>query len=145
MYYQNKSLKLRFTEKDPNLKNRKINKFSNGKSILRGHIPNIRITNFHCISISLKTCDGFGNMRRSIKPDYKYYYFKHYYCKSTEEFVEKLKKGDVYKISNEIKIKFYFGYNKITSEKLKYIERKSGENITIFWNKLNSKINLVKI
>ena len=137
IYYQNKSLIKRFTEKDPLRNKRKIKKGSNGKSILRGHIPNIKITNFHCISNELKTCDGFGNERKYLKPDYQYYYFKHYYCKSTEEFIEKLNKGDVYKISNKIKIKFYFGYNKITLEKLDYIERKSGENLSYYRNKFN--------
>ena len=137
MYYQNKSLLKRFTDKDPYTNKRKINKYSNGKSILRGHIPNIKITNFHCISNTLRTCDGFGIERKFLKPDYKYYFFKHYYCKSTEEFIEKLCKGDVYKTSNKKKIKFYFDYNKITLEKLDYIERKSGENLSYYRNKLN--------
>ena len=137
MYYQNKPLQLRFREKDPFLKNRKIFKYSNGKSILRGHIPNITIKNFHYISNKLKTCDGFGNERKILILDYKYYFFKHYYCKSTEEFVEKLNKGDVYKMTNKKKIYFYFSYNKITNEKLNYIEKKTGENLTFYRNKLN--------
>ena len=137
IYYQNKSLIKRFTEKDPKRIKRKINKHSNGKSILRGHISNIKITNFHSISDDLKTCDGFGIERKYLKPDYKYYYFKHFYCKSTEEFIEKLNKGDVYKTSNKMKIQFYFDYNKITLEKLDYIERKSGDNLSYYRNKLN--------
>jgi hypothetical protein len=70
-------------------------------------------------------------------PNYKYYYFKHYYCKSTEEFIDKLKKGDVYRMTNKNKIKFYFSYNKITNEKLNYIEKQTGENLTDFKCKLN--------
>ena len=136
IHYQNKPLKIRFKEKDPYLNKRKISKLSNGKSILRGHIPNVNITNFHCISKDLKTCDGFGIVRRYLKPDYKYYYFKHYYSKSTEEFIDKLQKGDVYKTKNKIKIKFYFSYNKITNEKLSYIEKRTGENLTNYKNKL---------
>ena len=136
IYYQNKPLKIRFKEKELYLNKRKIYKLSNGKSILRGHIPNIKITNFHCISKDLKTCDGFGIVRNFLKPDYKYYYFKHYYSKSTEEFIDKLKKGDVYKIKNKNKIKFYFSYNKITNEKLRYIEKKTGENLSYYKNKL---------
>jgi hypothetical protein len=108
IHYQNKSLKLRFKEKDPLRKKRKISKYSNGKSILRGHIPNIKITNVHCISNKLKTCDGYGNERKFLKPDYKNYYFKHYFCKSTEEFIDKLKKGDVNYITNNFKIIFIF-------------------------------------
>ena len=139
VYYQNKSLILRFTEKDPFIKKRKINKHSNGKSILRGHIPNITITNFHCISDRLRTCDGFGIETKILKSDYKYFFFKHYYCKSTEEFVEKLNKGDAYKITKKKKINFYFSYNKITYEKLNYIEKKTGENLTFYRNKLINK------
>ena len=136
VYYQNKPLKVRFKEKDPYINKRGVSKFSNGKSILRGHIPNINITNFHCISINLKTCDGFGIEREYLKPNYKYYYFKHYYCKSTEEFIDKLKKGDVHTIENIIKIKFYFSYNKITNEKLNYIEKQTGENLTDYKYKI---------
>ena len=108
MHYQNEPLNIRFKEKDPYFNKRKISKFTNGKSILRGHIPNINITNFHCISKDLKTCDGFGIVRNFLKPNYKYYYFRHYYCKSTEEFIDKLKKGDVYKMKNINKINFIF-------------------------------------
>jgi len=136
LYYKNESLEKRFIEKDPIANQRKISKHSNGKSILRGNIPNIKITNFHCISDNLKTCDGFGIEREFLKPDYKYYYFKHYYCKSTEEFIEKLKKGDVFIVKNEFKIKFYFGYNKITLKKLNYIKKETGENLSEYENSL---------
>ena len=73
IYYENKSLLKRFTEPDPYAKQRNILKFSNGKSILRGHIPNIKIINFHYIADELKSCDGFGHLMNSIKKDYKYY------------------------------------------------------------------------
>ena len=139
IYYQNKTLKKRFTEKDPNIKNRIINIYSNGKSILRGHIPNITIVNFHSISDELKICDGFGRNRNIMKPDYKYYYFIHYYCKSTEEFIEKVKKGDVYKTPDDNKIGFYFDYNKITFEKLNFIEKELKLNLTYYKNILNKQ------
>ena len=135
IHYQNKSLKLRFKEKDPYMNERKILKISNGKSILRGHIPNITIENVHCISNKLKTCDGFGNKRDDLKPDYKYYYFKHYFCKSTEEFIDKIKKGDVNNMTNNFKINFYFSYNTITNKKIKYIEKETGINLTYYKNK----------
>ena len=73
-----------------------------------------------------------------MKPDYNYYYFIHHYCKSTEEFIEKLRKGDVYRTSNKIKIKFYFSYNKITYEKLNYIEKELGINLTYYKKKLKN-------
>ena len=82
IYYENKTLLERFKEFDPYVRQRKIDKFSNGKSILRGHIPNITITNFHSIGKGLKSCDGFGHITNNIQKDYK-----HYYCKSTEEFI----------------------------------------------------------
>ena len=139
IYYENKSLIKRFKEKDPLMNKRNIAKFSNGKSILRGHIPNITIYNFHCISNNLQTCDGFGIKRKALQSDYNYYYFKHYYCKSTEEFIEKLKKGDVYKTTKHMKIQFYFSYNKITLEKLNYIEKETGMNLSEYKNKLGKQ------
>ena len=71
-----------------------------------------------------------------IQKDYKYYYFKHFYCKSTEEFIEKLRKGDVYKGTNIEKINRYFSYNKITYEKINYIEKEIGVNLTNYKLKL---------
>ena len=134
IYYENKSLLERFTELDPYVKNRKIDKQSNGKSILRGYISNIKITNFHFISNELKSCDGFGHIVNNIRKDYKHYYFKHFYCKSTEEFIDKLKKGDVYLTNNSVKIGTYFSYNKITNQKVKLIEEKVGVNLSYYYN-----------
>ena len=90
----------------------------------------------HCISDKLKICDGFGIERETLKPDYKFYYFKHYYCKSTEEYIEKLNKGDVNFMTKNQKINFYFGYNKITYEKINYIENKTGINLTNYKKKM---------
>ena len=132
--YENKSLLEKFIEIDPYVKIRKIDKNSNGKSILRGHIPNIKIVNFHSISDELKSCDSFGHIVNNIKRDYKYYYFKHYYCKSTEEFIEKLKKGDVYQGNIPVKIATYFNYNKITYQKINLIEKNVGVNLTYYKN-----------
>ena len=39
----------------------------------------------------------------ALHPDYSYYYLDHYYSKSTEKFINKINKGDVY--SNTIKHK----------------------------------------
>lgn len=132
LFYENRSLLQRFKEIDPYAKKRKIDKHSNGKSILRGHISNIKITNFHCISDKLKACDGFGRENENIQKDYEYYYFNHYFCKSTEEFIDKLKKGDVYKGTVKGKINKYFSYNKITYQKINYIENEIGVNLSHF-------------
>ena len=126
IFYKNRPLQKRFTEIESIGNNNKYrNIFSNGKSILRGHIGNINITNFHCLSKNLNSCDGFGNIIKSnfIKFDFKYHYFKHYYCKSLEEFVEKIKKGDVYKGTINSKLIRYFKYNKITSYKIDYYKK----------------------
>ena len=112
IYYKNKSLSERFPEKFYNI--------INVKSILRGHIPNIKINN--------------------NKTDFKYYYIDHYYFKSTEEFINKINRGDAYYSSNNKlkfnKIKFYFAFNKITLEKIIYIENRTNINLTFFRNKL---------
>lgn len=136
IYYVNKSLLERFIEKDPYANKRNINRNSNGKSILRGHIPNIKISNFHYISDQLKICDGFGKINNNIQKDYKYYYFNHYFCKSTEEFIDKLKKGDVYKGNILGKINRYFSYNIITYKKIYYIEKELGINLMNFKKKI---------
>ena len=62
------------------------------KSILKGKIRNITIECVHTLNHKLKTCDGFGNPKKIegiiTKPaDFIYYYIDHYYCKSTEEFI----------------------------------------------------------
>ena len=72
---------------------------------------------------------------RTNKTDHYYYYIDHYWSKSTEEFVNKLMKGDVIlgyktKQNNLNRIKMYFTYNKITKEKLNYIENRTKYNLT---------------
>ena len=136
IHYLNKSLLERFVEKDPFAEKRNLNKHSNGKSILKGHIPNIKITNFHCISDQLKTCNGFWKIRNNIQKDYKYYYINHYFSKSTEEFIDKLKKGDVYKGTILDKISRYFSYNEITLKKINYIEKELKLNLNYYRKKI---------
>ena len=131
IFYQNKSLKERF----PKIKYEK--NYSQIKSILRGHIPNLKILCLHVINHSLKACDGFGNIRPKIRmstncPDYKYYYIDHYFWKSTEEFINKLSRGDAFygnhmKIS-ENDISRYFRNNGVTLEKIKYINNRTRIN-----------------
>lgn len=98
------------------------------------------------MSKKFKLCDGFGN-RRKINgiitgADFEYYYINHYYCKSTEEFINKLMRTDaIFKNTTKInleKINTYFGYNKITKEKLDLIENRTKINLTKF--RINLKI-----
>ena len=132
--YDNRSLFQRFPIKDPNI-NKKAYKIP-GKSIIKGHIGNISFQNMHILNRELKGCNGFGlklelDDSYLIKnPDFKYYYIDHFYSKSLEEFVEKLKKGCP---NNYHDIKFtlfrinrYFTFNKKNNYKIKYIENKTG-------------------
>lgn len=136
-FYENKSLSERFPEKYKNIYDKRFNEFNSGKTILKGYIPNINITNIHSISKELRFCDGFGRKEKPLKSDNKYFYFDHYYCKSIEEFIDKIKKGDVNNVSNYYKIKRYFFFNKMTYEKLDYIEKKLKINLSSFKKKLN--------
>ena len=145
VYYENKSLIKRFTEKEKKAKDNIKNSIIHIKSIIRGHIPNILINCIHRLTVKIKGCDGFGRRsklknKETIRPDYEYYYIKHYYSKSLEEFIEKINRGDIYYGLNKNqklgKIKKYFQLNKITFEKIDYIENKTGLNLKKYRNKL---------
>ena len=159
IYYDNRSLAERFVEKEYKVKLKNITNIRAGvKYILKGHIPRIKIQSVHKIYEKLNSCNGFGqkvtiSQKSMSNPDYKYYYIKHYYCKSLEEFVNKINKGcaifgqDInYK---KIRIDKYFRYNKITSFKIKYIENKTGINLIEYknhlLNKRKKKISLITI
>ena len=69
-------------------------------------------------------------------PDYSNAFIKHYTTKSTEEYIEKLNKGDVYEYSDiyyvAYKLKYYyFLFNKVNKKKIELIK-----------NKLKYKINI---
>ena len=130
-YYYNKSLAQRFTEIYKN-KN-----YCNGKTIIRGNIKNIKMETTHLLDRKIGRCNGFGKKFKSkgifcLLPDYKYYYIDHYYSKSTEEFINKINKGDAIfgKKNKYTRINIYFKFNKITYEKIKYIGLKMGLNTT---------------
>ena len=61
-----------------------------------------------------------------------YYYIDHYFCKSTEEFINKINKGDVLYNMNYFKerIKVYYYINKVTKEKVDYIKKHVYINIS---------------
>ena len=79
----------------------------------------------------LKACDGFGRAvnstgMRTNNTDHYYNYIDHYWSKSTEEFANKLMRGDAdfgsnlkkVKRNNLFRIRQYFIYNKITKKKI---------------------------
>ena len=116
-----------------------------GKSILKGNIENIHMQSCHLLDGNLKRCNGFGNIITTHKifcktPDYKYNYIDHFQFKSTEEFVQKVKKGDG-RFINSDRIKYrrvweYFSINRITLFKIKYISDTIGLNESFIKNQL---------
>ena len=118
------------------------------KTIMRGkNKKSIRFRTSHWLNRGLKGgCDVFGKIvfpTRKVRlgnhinhPRFKMYYIDHYCFKSTEEYINKINKGDgIYGYNNRTKmhkIKLYLGYNKITSEKINYIENKTGLSLDKF-------------
>ena len=136
LHYSNKSLKERFPEKSKSL-----NGTIDIKSIIRGNIKT-NISSVHYLNPKLISCDGFGKIKKGHfingKRDTQFYYIDHYYTKSTEEFIAKMMKGDVaWKKERRFEIlPAYFDLNKITLEKIQYIENKT----LIKLNKFKEKI-----
>ena len=126
--YENKSLHERFPEIVP-LEKSQISV----KSILRGNLTNIRITWMHYIDDNLPGCNGFGGPSDLIHGnDFKYYVIDHYYSKSTEEFIRKITRGDVWRGSFdyvEHRTEKYLNQNHITLEKIEKLEK--GININL--------------
>jgi len=102
LFYQNESLFERF----PNIYPKGKSKSLQVKMIIKGKIKDIKIINTaHSILNDnyghLNICNGFGQPAKlkgmgTNETDYKYNYIDHFYCKSTEEFVRKLAKGDAF-------------------------------------------------
>ena len=145
LYYDNRPLSVRFPERAVNARGKKTGGLSIIKSIIRGGLKNIKIKCIHRLSIDLSGCNGFGQEIKLIgietnKSDYEYYYIDHYYCKSTEEFINKVNKGcPLYSQDKDYKlarIKTYFVLNKITLEKIKMIEKATGFNLTEYKEKI---------
>ena len=145
-YYDNRTLSKRFTEIV------KKRNFCLGKTIIKGSIENLKFKSTHILDINLGRCNGFGKIikikkyKRSCKvPDYKYFYINHYYSKSTEEFINKINKGDAV-LSQNIKnkyfrINFYFRFNKITMEKINFIVEKAHINFSLLMHNLKKLYN----
>ena len=149
IHYDNRSLHTRFPVYEQNAINNNKKFFIPVKSILKGHIPNIRIKCLHTLNSKLKACNGFGHTPKmflyKMEPDFKYYFIDHFYFKSLEEFTDKLNRGSAI-ASDNIKIKLlkfsrYFHMNKINIQKLNYIENKTGIRISNYKKKLETLIN----
>ena len=142
IYYDKRPLKERFPVKKYIINGKKLPGSRLIKSILKGNI-NKKIKTIHDLNDELKACDGFGKSisskgMRTNNTDHYYNYIDHYWSKSTEEFVNKLMRGDAdfgsnlkrVKKNNLLRIKMYFVYNKITKEKIDYIENRKKYNLT---------------
>lgn len=140
IYYENKSLNERFPKKGKNVVKKQYNKICFIKTMIRGHLKNINITNNHFLFENLRACNGFGRKARnlgilSLKPDYDYYYIKHYYGKSVQEFVQKITRGDLLRGNDknivEWAIEKFFYINEITQEKIEYIQNIFGSKYNL--------------
>ena len=143
LYYENKPVRERFTEREPNARGKTKGSDQGIKSAIRGNIRNVEITNPHFLYTKTRSCDGFGKRRKltsiiTKESDFEYYYIEHYACKSTEEFIQnKLIRTDVFhKVDNNMdKIQWYFDYNKITKEKIDMIENRTKYVLTKYRKK----------
>lgn len=138
LYYDNRSLFTRFKKRG-----KKIKYAIDVKPILKSR-SKIIINNVHFINKKIKQCDGFGRKKYyngiyDKNPDYKFYYLDHFYTKSTEEFINKIKRGSIaFGPGKRFNIlKNYFDINIITLEKINYIERALNINLSDYITKTN--------
>ena len=140
LYYDNRTLYKRFPEIYKN------KKFCLGKTILKGNLKkNFIFGSTHTIDKKIGRCNGFGKKMKAIgikckTPDFKFYYIDHFNFKSTEEFINKIVRGDAI-FGDDInyiytRIKFYFEINTITLDKFNLIKQKTGLNISLIKNQL---------
>lgn len=143
LYYENKPLKERFPNVVPSDmfggKNLEI------KFILKGHMENVSIYCLHRGNMGIKNnCNGFGHKDKyksiyTTEPDTMYYYYDHYYSKSTEEFVKKIVRGDNENYHNQFRmgrIKKYFQENTLTLEKVLMIENGTKLDLSSYKNQI---------
>ena len=138
MHYENGTLRDRFPEKESKPSGAKINQHVLVKSIIRGNISDIIFDCEHKLSKELKGCNAEG-IETSLEgcslptPDFENNYIDHYHYKSVDEFIEKLNSGNVNKTEE---LCDYFENNKITSEKLEYIQNKTGLDLSAYKKEL---------
>ena len=148
--YSNHSLIERFPEIENITRMNHSSKYINVlkdviKSILVGKLNNITFLNPHFLDPNIKNrCNGFGELLKqkiSIhlqNPDYSFYYFDHYYFKSSQEYITKFSKGNVFfKHVKKFQLYYlylYFAFNKITQKKLDFFERQTGLDLGVFRN-----------
>ena len=134
IFYDNRTLPKRF----PKIKF--IKNYCIGKTILRGNINKINMESCHFLDRKIIKCNSYGQIHNESgiyckKPDFKNNFIDHYEFKSTEEYINKINKGDgLFGKINRIKyarIFRYFKYNKKSIEKFNLIANKTGLNISV--------------
>ena len=140
IYYDNRTLFERF--KPPYLKDKFV------KSMIRGNISELKywvhspysspLRNISCINTGDMIIKNNINIE-SIKPiNIEKAFLIHFRFKSTEELIKKFKRGYSNWFRNKIKdflkgnLEDYFEQNKITLEKIKYIEKELKVNLLYF-------------
>ena len=114
-----------------------------GKTIIRGRIKNINIREVHQLDNNIPSCNSQGKIIKSRKGgyfDFDNYFIEHYYFKSLEEFIQKIKKGDTYFGYNKgfimHRLKRYFMINDITLKKIELLENKLKLDLSNYKKKL---------
>jgi hypothetical protein len=132
LYYENKPLYERFTAPFffNKSKNYNIYYVSAAKTIVRGGLKIIWAHLPHYLNNTIN-CRPDGSIIKNYFsfPQYSIAYLNHYITKSTEEFVDRLNRGDVFEKINERYIKnrifkYYFLFNKKTKKKLDLFRKK---------------------
>jgi len=143
LYYENKSLFERFPELVPDSKlgGQKLEV----KFILKGHTPNIVIRNIHNCNNNIPNCNGYGHNNKisniySTELDKKNFYIDHFYSKSTEEFINKVMRGNPCNVPKNYdfeRINKYFAQSEITKDKIELIEKRTGHNLAYLKKMIN--------
>ena len=147
LYYENKPVIERFIK---NSKFKRCNALT--KSIVNVKNNNIswgdKSVHYPYLNVK-KACDSLGNRvnirKRSISPPiHKHIYLKHYRTKSTDEFVDRIKKGDAtFLIDKPLKfyknrLKRYFALSKLTKEKIDIFSKKLNVSLYKYINRKKS-------
>ena len=140
LYYENKSLFERF--KKPYLKDTHI------KTIVRGNIEKLKFSIHSPLESPKKnsTCNNAGekinykniHFQDIFEINYDKAYIIHFKYKSTQEYINKIRRGYEWEDENFLKMRIneYFNDNEITIEKIKYMEKELKLNLTKYKRKL---------
>ena len=92
-------------------------------------IPFFPLKSSHRPERNIKECDANGNSVTNYNPfgmdtNFEHAYLKHFSTKTAEEYVNKIKRGDLLNRDYDVKerINCFFSHNKFTDEKLKIFE-----------------------